>query len=172
MSRMRWLALCCAAVMGLMVCLPALAEGGAGEGGDVSLESYEIASAEYPEMPRNPFIPDPAAAEMTDDAFDAAFNAWMDAQQARGEVPIANPDGLNDFFARSARTLLADVESENAAWSALSYREKNWVLFLRQKSTLDAFLSRGAISRAQHDRSLRHLAEKMGVLEEVVVHGR
>ena len=65
-----------------------------------------------------------------------------------------------------------DVESENAAWSALSYREKNWVLFLRQKATLDTFLSRGAISRAQHDRSLRHLAEKMGVLEEVAVHGR
>ena len=116
----RWLALCCAAVMGLMACLPALAEGGAGEGGEVTLESYEIASAEYPERPRNPFVPDPAAGEMTDDAFDAAFNAWMDAQQARGGIPVANPDGLNDFFARSARTLLADVASENAVYSPVN----------------------------------------------------
>ncbi len=56
---------------------------------------------------------------------------------------------------------------ENAAWSSLNYREKNWVLFLRQKTTLDTFLARGAISQAQHDKSLRDLIEKMGVIGEV-----
>ena len=57
-----------------------------------------------------------------------------------------------------------NVNEENAAWSSLNYMEKNWVLFLRQKATLDTFLARGAISQAQHDKSLRDLIEKMGKL--------
>ena len=64
-----------------------------------------------------------------------------------------------------------DVNEENAAWSSLNYREKNWVLFLRQKTTLDTFLARGAISQAQHDKSLRDLIEKMGVIGEVALYG-
>lgn len=47
-------------------------------------------------------------------------------------------------------------------WQTLSYSEKNHVLYLRQKRTLDMFLERGAISRAQHDKSLHDLREKMG----------
>ena len=35
-------------------------------------------------------------------------------------------------------------------------------LYLDQKHTLDLFLERGAISRAQHDKSLRDMTEKMG----------
>ena len=52
---------------------------------------------------------------------------------------------------------------ENADWSSLSYEEKNRQLFLRQKKTLDIFLERGAISQAQHDKSLHDLIEKMGI---------
>ena len=47
-----------------------------------------------------------------------------------------------------------DVKIENAAWDAMSYEEKNHLLLLQQKEILDKFLARGAISRAQHDRSL------------------
>lgn len=65
-----------------------------------------------------------------------------------------------------------NVNEENAAWSSLNYMEKNWVLFLRQKATLDTFLARGAISQAQHDKSLRDLIEKMGVMGEVAAIGR
>ena len=65
-----------------------------------------------------------------------------------------------------------DVNEENAAWSSLNYKEKNWVLFLRQKTTLDTFLDRGAISQAQHDKSLHDLMEKMGVMGEVAVNGK
>ena len=53
-------------------------------------------------------------------------------------------------------------DMENAAWSLLSYEEKNKQLFLRQKKTLEMFLERGAISQAQHDKSLHDLIEKMG----------
>ena len=53
---------------------------------------------------------------------------------------------------------------ENVDWSSLSYEEKNRLLFQRQKKTLDMFLERGAISQAQHDKSLRDLIEKMGKL--------
>ena len=52
---------------------------------------------------------------------------------------------------------------EDKEWSLLTYEEKNKVLFLRQKETLDSFLERGAISQAQHNKSLHDLIEKMGI---------
>ena len=55
------------------------------------------------------------------------------------------------------------VKNSNAAWSALSYEEKNNQLFLSQKKTLDMFLERGAISKEQHDKSLHDLIEKMDI---------
>ena len=59
---------------------------------------------------------------------------------------------------------LADLEKVD--WSSLTYEEKNRLLFLRQKKTLDMFLERGAISQAQHDKSLHDLIEKMGMAPE------
>ena len=59
-----------------------------------------------------------------------------------------------------------DMSTYNQEWSALSYAEKNKALFLRQKRTLDMFLARGAISQAQHDKSLHDLIEKMGLPAE------
>ena len=47
-------------------------------------------------------------------------------------------------------------------WGSLSYAEKNRALYLKQKKTLDLFLERGAISQAQHDKSLNDLTVKMG----------
>ena len=44
----------------------------------------------------------------------------------------------------------------------MSRREKNHQLFLQQKEILELFLARGAISKAQHDRSLSELTVKMG----------
>ena len=55
-----------------------------------------------------------------------------------------------------------DVNIENEAWDALSHAEKNHRLFLKQKETLRLFLERGAISQAQHDKSLHDLTVKMG----------
>ena len=46
-----------------------------------------------------------------------------------------------------------DVNIENSAWDHLTDAEKNKQLFLKQKQTLDMFLERGAISKAQHDKS-------------------
>ena len=60
-----------------------------------------------------------------------------------------------------------DVNIENKEWSSLTYEEKNRLLFLRQKKTLDMFLERGAISQVQHDKSLHDLIEKMGMQAEV-----
>ena len=47
-------------------------------------------------------------------------------------------------------------------WSKLTYQEKNHQLFLSQKSILDKFLKRNAISKAQYDKSLHDLREKKG----------
>ena len=55
-----------------------------------------------------------------------------------------------------------NFKEKNTGWDTLSYREKNHQLFLTQKSMLDKFLERGAISQAQHDKSLRDLTVKMG----------
>ena len=55
-----------------------------------------------------------------------------------------------------------DVTIDNPAWDAMSHQEKNHQLFLRQKEILEQFLARGAISKAQHDRSLSEMRIKMG----------
>ncbi len=58
-----------------------------------------------------------------------------------------------------------DWTTDNSTWQNLSYAEKNHQLFLNQKALLDSFLERGAITRAQHDKSLHDLIAKMGELE-------
>lgn len=52
--------------------------------------------------------------------------------------------------------------NNNVDWNSLSYKEKNDLLFYRQKKILDMFLERGAISQAQHEKSLYDLIEKTG----------
>ena len=47
-------------------------------------------------------------------------------------------------------------------WKDLTHDQKNHVLFLREKEMLDVLLEHGAITQAQHDKSLRDLKEKMG----------
>ena len=46
-------------------------------------------------------------------------------------------------------------------WENLSPEEKKVQLYLNQKKTLDDFLERGAISKAQYDKNLGDLTEKM-----------
>ena len=48
-------------------------------------------------------------------------------------------------------------------WEEMSPEEKKIELFLRQKNTLDLFLERNAISKAQYEKSLGDLREKMGL---------
>jgi len=47
-------------------------------------------------------------------------------------------------------------------WNVLSKEEKNYELYLSQKELLEQFLSTGAISKAQYQKSLHDLTEKMG----------
>ena len=54
-----------------------------------------------------------------------------------------------------------DYSRDNQNWDLLSYVEKNHQLYLKQKALLDQFLEKGAISQAQHDKSLHDLIEKM-----------
>ena len=60
---------------------------------------------------------------------------------------------------------LSDPAESSTAWGRMTYEEKNHQLYLKQKQILDMFLERGAISQAQHDKSLHDLAEKMGESE-------
>ena len=61
---------------------------------------------------------------------------------------------------------MVDLSKEKNAqkeWAHLSPQEKKRQLYLRQKHTLDLFLERHAISRAQYEKSLHDLTEKMGM---------
>ena len=49
------------------------------------------------------------------------------------------------------------------SWATLSPEEKKLALFRRQRDLLATFLANGAISQAQHDKSLTCLIEKMGI---------
>ena len=51
-------------------------------------------------------------------------------------------------------------------WAQLSPEEKKKHLYLKQKALLDTFLNHHAISKAQYDKSLGDLKEKMGILSE------
>ena len=62
---------------------------------------------------------------------------------------------------RSAMRDLLERATENTLWASMSAEEKNRQLFRKQKELLDLFLEKGAISREQHDRSLRDLRRKM-----------
>ena len=55
---------------------------------------------------------------------------------------------------------------DNSQWATLSPAEKKQELFRRQKDLLDTFLAPGAISKAQHDKSLKCLIEKMGIKDD------
>ena len=48
-------------------------------------------------------------------------------------------------------------------WEKLSPEEKRVQLYLKQKKLLEDFLERGAISKAQYEKSLGDLTEKMGM---------
>ena len=52
---------------------------------------------------------------------------------------------------------------EQEEWERLSPEEKRVQLYINQKQTLEAFLERGAISKAQFDKSLGDLTVKMGM---------
>lgn len=52
---------------------------------------------------------------------------------------------------------------QQEVWEKLTPEEKKIQLFLDQKQTLDLFLERRAISKAQYDKSLGDLIEKMGM---------
>ena len=47
-------------------------------------------------------------------------------------------------------------------WSALTPEQKKRRLFEQQKATLDAFLERRAISKAEYDKNLHDMTVKMG----------
>ena len=60
---------------------------------------------------------------------------------------------------------LSDPLNNRADWDKLTHEQKNHQLYLKQKQMLDMFLEHGAISQAQHDKSLHDLTEKMGEAE-------
>jgi hypothetical protein len=55
------------------------------------------------------------------------------------------------------------LNCNNYEWEKLSPEQKKIQLYLEQKKTLEAFLERGAISKAQFDKSLGDLTVKMGM---------
>ena len=63
----------------------------------------------------------------------------------------------------TSQTLMGQKGTESLTESSVADSERNHDLFRRQKVLLDTFLSTGAISQAQYDKSLNCLIEKMGI---------
>ena len=55
------------------------------------------------------------------------------------------------------------MNESQTAWESMTPEEKKQELFRRQKRTPDLFPERNAISKAQQDKSLGDLIEKMGI---------
>ena len=55
------------------------------------------------------------------------------------------------------------MDISDKEYSLLTVEEKKIRLYLSQKKLLDDFLERNAISKAQYDKSLGDLTEKMGM---------
>ena len=55
------------------------------------------------------------------------------------------------------------MNDSQPVWENMTPEEKKRELFRKQKKTLDLFLERSAISKAQYDKSLADLIEKMGM---------
>ena len=55
------------------------------------------------------------------------------------------------------------VNLNQIEWEKLTPEEKKKQLFLNQKKLLDTFLEKNAISKAQYDKSLGDLRDKMGM---------
>lgn len=58
-----------------------------------------------------------------------------------------------------------DIKTESQDNTPLTFAEKNHFLYLKQKAKLDSFLAHGAITQAEHDKSLHDLTVKMGEAE-------
>ena len=52
---------------------------------------------------------------------------------------------------------------EQKDWDSISPEEKKKALYLKQKRLLDTFLEHKAITKAQYDKSLHDMTEKMGM---------
>ena len=77
---------------------------------------------------------------------------------------ISSSDILQRKVFQQVKAKMNSIKNSNSDnWSSLSSAEKKLELFRRQKELLDTFLSTGAISQAQHDKSLKCLIEKMGI---------
>ena len=59
-----------------------------------------------------------------------------------------------------------EFDNNKTEWADLPEEKKKHQLFLNQKALLDQFLKTGAITKAQHDKSLGDLVKKMGETEE------
>ena len=57
------------------------------------------------------------------------------------------------------------MSDQQIIWENLTPEEKKKQLFLKQKNTLDLFLERNAISKAQYEKSLGDLIVKMGITD-------
>lgn len=58
-----------------------------------------------------------------------------------------------------------EIKTKNQENTPMTFAEKNHYLYLKQKAMLDTFLEHGAITQAEHDKSLHDLTVKMGEVD-------
>ena len=86
-----------------------------------------------------------------------SISALIAGSIALGRQMIVKPPNMSQDLWRLT------MNEFNREWEFLTPEEKKKQLFLKQKKTLETFLERNAISKAQYEKSLGDLIDKMGM---------
>ena len=97
----------------------------------------------------------------------ALFRCVIEVYSVSNDFERALEPGAAAWYNTSSRKDGGTMDTmNNAAWETLTPEEKRRALYDRQVATLKTFLEHGAITQAQHDKSLHDLTEKMGYADE------
>ncbi len=121
-------------------------------------EIYEIGYYYYMEVPDD-F--EPLCRSVTEDG-QTEYLEWVSPDEKRTVFPEFFRTDLDIHDKTIRHTVKDDRFLKQSDDGLLSHEEKKHRLFLKQKALLEQFLKKGAISQAQHDKSLHDLTEKMG----------
>ena len=120
--------------------------------------AYAIAEAEYPQMPLYPleenFYGMAGSLFFNQEGYDEAWDLWRSDLQARRDIEV---EGLEDFFAQSARAFLTRKPGENQIYSPL-----NVYMALAMLAELTDGESRGQIMALLGSNSVEALRRQAG----------
>jgi hypothetical protein len=100
--------------------------------------------------------------EKFENSVSAILQEWLVDDTSPLDSGSGDGDPIGDALIEKFRMSGKNIRFHENVTDCLQQSFSNHDLFLKQKELLDQFLENGAITKAQHDRSLHDLQEKMG----------